>query len=135
VPGLSGAPSGAGLLVAGGSVGGGVVGLVVAPGWVACGAGVVVVGRGRGVFDVLGVGLAEGEWLVVVEKYVVATYGVGDGLWWRTCLCTGLSTVGVVVCGEDVPARAIVPISTPARDPPTALTPATVSERPRAAPP
>lgn len=67
MPGLSGAPSGAGLLVAGGSVGGGVVGLVVAGGWVGCGAGLVVVGRGLGLFDVLGVGLAEGEWLGVVE--------------------------------------------------------------------
>src|SRR5436305_14502118 len=58
VPGLSGAPSGAGLLVAGGSVGGGVVGLVVAGGWVGCGARLVVVGRGLGLFDLLGVGLA-----------------------------------------------------------------------------
>ena len=54
-----------------------------------CGAGLVVVGIGRGAADFVGVGLAEGEWLGVRDAYVVATYGVGDVLWWRACSCAG----------------------------------------------
>jgi hypothetical protein len=61
-------------------------------------------------------------------------YGVGEGEWWRTCLCCKGFT-GAGMCGDDAPASVIVPITTPVIAPPTALTPATVSERLRAAPP
>lgn len=99
-----------------------------------CGAGLVVVGVGRGVADFVGVGLGEGEELGVRETEVVAKYGVGDVLWWRTCLCVG-GVTGAGFFGAEAPASAVVPTTRPVRAPPTALTPATVSERPRAGPP
>ena len=63
------------------SVGAGEVGCGAGDVVVGCGAGLVVVGRGDGFFDFDGVGLDDGDSLGV-DEYVVATYGVGDGLWW-----------------------------------------------------
>jgi hypothetical protein len=67
VPGVGGGPPASGLLVGGGSVGGGVVGAVVGVGSVGWGAGLD--GRADGFLaaDAVGDGLAEGEWLGVVE--------------------------------------------------------------------
>ena len=101
--------------------------------WDGCGAGLVVVGVGRGVADLVGVGVADGEWLGVLDTEAVARNGVGEVLWWRTCLCAGDFTRGC--CGVDAPASAVVPTTRPVSAPPSALTPATVSERPRAGPP
>jgi len=134
VPGLSGAPPVAGELVADGSLGGGVVG---------AGGGVVCVGCGAGrevraagfADDALAVGVAEGEWVGVADGDELNTNGVGDGLWWRTCLCTVFFCTGAGEWVAALPARAVVPITSPVAAPPTALTPATVSERPRAGPP
>jgi hypothetical protein len=69
------------VLVADGLDGDVVVGVGVGDVVVGCGAGleVVVVGLGRA--DFVGVGLADADRLGVVEN-VVATYGVGDWLWW-----------------------------------------------------
>jgi hypothetical protein len=130
VPGLAAAAGLALVLVGAGLVGFGAGDVVVG-----CGAGLVVVGFGAGLADFDGVGVADGDPLGV-EEYVVATYGVGVGLWWwcRVGLsCTATCCAGRV--GDSWPARAVVPMRTPARDPPTALTPATVSEPRRSGPP
>jgi hypothetical protein len=75
-PGLGGGPPATGLLVAEGSLGGGVVGAGVAV-CEGCGAGLDVRTAGFLVADVVGVGLADGERLGVVEAWVMTTYGVG----------------------------------------------------------
>ena len=135
MPGLSGAPPAAGVPVAGGSLGGGVVGAGAGEVCVGCGAGLDVRAAG-GVADAEGLvdGVADGEWLGVADAEVLNTNGVGDGLWCRTCLCT-VFAAGAGVCVGALPARAVVPITSPVAAPPTALRPATVSERPRAGPP
>jgi len=122
--------------VAGGSLGGGVVGADVGEVCVGCGAGLD--DRGAGGFadaEVLADGVADGVWLGVADAEVANTNGVGDGLWWRTCLWTTVFCTGAGVCVVALPARAVVPITSPVTTPPTALTPATVSEPARAGPP
>jgi hypothetical protein len=79
VPGLAGAAPPAGLAVV--SVGDGDVGWGAGEVVVGWGAGLDVVGFGAGLVDLDGVGLADGDRLGV-DAYVVATYGVGVGLWW-----------------------------------------------------
>jgi hypothetical protein len=134
VPGLGGGPPATGLLVAGGSLGGGVVGAVVDVACVGCGAGLDGRAVGFLVGDGVEGGLAEGERLGV-EAYVLKTNGDGDGLCCRTCLCTGCFTGAAGACGAALPASAVVPITRPATAPPTALMPATVSEPLRPGPP
>jgi hypothetical protein len=107
---------------------------VVCDGW---GAALVARGRGEGEVDRLGVAeaLGDGDRLGVRDTKV-DRYGVGVALrWWAGLGAAPLGERGCGCCGAVVPASATVPTSTPVSAPPTALTPATVSDRRRAAPP
>jgi hypothetical protein len=79
--------------------------------------------------------LGEGDRLGV-RATKVDRYGVGVAFrWWTALGAAPLGERGRGWCGAALPASATVPTSTPVSAPPTALTPATVSDRRRAAPP
>jgi len=125
-----------GLLVGAVVVGAGCAGVVVV--WVGCGAGVLVA-RGVDVGRCVGVGdaLRDGDalWLGVLGAQLLDGDGDGADVWWCGRADGEAAGDGVPSCGAVGPASAVVPTMTPVTAPPTALTPATVSERRRPRPP